>query len=213
MRALGKGRRVSVEPRVSLPDRVFTGLADRKLMKQHFPMLLTGGIPDLGLTVHSHFLTFLAGVGQALDYAAVAECPIWWGRDIGLGEVRADSVWFERTGTIAALAFEFERFERGDEGKLRGKVENLAIVSASTPSLKLAVLVYWVRSGSAPQSIDGVIATYRDGFRRKGVDVAPARTPLMIVKCVMRPASVSEHLVFGEFLRDERNERLALGRV
>ena len=150
MRTLGKVRRVSFEPRVSLPARVFTGLTDRKFMKQHFPMLLTSGIPDLGLTIHSHFLTFLVGVGQALDYAAVAECPIWWGRDIGLGEVRADSVWFEKTGAVAALAFEFERFERGDEGKLRNKVENLAIASASTPSLQLSVLIYWVRSGSAP---------------------------------------------------------------
>ena len=204
---------MSFEPRVSLLNRVFTGLTDRKLMKQHLPMLLTSGIPDLGLTVHSHFLTFLVGVGQALDYAAVAECPIWWGRDIGLGEVRADSVWFEKKGTVAALAFEFERFERGDEGKLRNKVENLAIASASTPSLQLSVLVYWVRSGSAPRGMGEIIATYQEGFRRRGIDVAPARTPLMLVKCVMRPASVSEHLVFGEFLRDERNERLALGRV
>ena len=201
------------DPRGSLADRVFAGLADRNLMKQHFPMMLAGGIPDLGLTVHSHFLTFLVCVGQALDYATVAECPIWWGRDTGLGEVRADSVWFEKTEAIAALAFEFERFEHGDEGKLRSKVENLAIASASTPSLKLSVLIYWVRSGSAPQSMDGIIATYRDGFRRKGTDVAPARTPLMIVKCVMRPASVTPQLVFGEFLRDERNERLALGRL
>ena len=122
-------------------------------------------------------------------------------------------MWFEKTEASAALAFEFERYEHGDEGKLRSKVENLAIASASTPSLKLSVLIYWVRSGSAPQSMDGIIATYRDGFRRKGTDVAPARTPLMIVKCVMRPASVTPHLVFGEFLRDERNERLALGRL
>ena len=61
-------------------------------------------------------------------------------------------------------------------------------------------------------SMDAIIATYREGFRRRGNDVAPARTPLMIVKCVMRPAADSDRLVFGEFLRDERNEWLALGR-
>ena len=127
--------------------------------------------------------------------------------------MRADSVWFEKTDSSAALAFEFERFERGDEGKLRWKVENLAIASVSTPSLKLCVLTYWVRSGSAPHNMDGIISTYRDGFRRKGLDVAPARTPLMIVKCVMRPAADFDRLSFGEFLRDERNERLALGRA
>jgi hypothetical protein len=204
---------MNISPRVSLADHVFAGLINRDLMRGHFPMLLATGIPDVGLTVHSHFLTFLVGVGQSLDYSAVAECPIWWARDNNLGDVRADSVWFEKAAGNASLAFEFERFERGDEGKLRGKVENLAIASTSTASLKLCVLAYWVRSGSAPRSMDAIVATYRDGFRRKGVDVPPARTPLMIVKCVMRPAADSERLVFGEFLRDERNERLALGRA
>jgi hypothetical protein len=61
--------------------------------------------------------------------------------------------------------------------------------------------------------MDAIVATYREGFRRRGSDVAPARTPLMIIKCVMRPALDFERLVFGEFLRDERNERLALGRA
>jgi hypothetical protein len=193
-------------------DQVFDGLTNRELMAEHFPMLLSG-IPDTGLTVHSHFLTFLASAGQSQGYSAVAECPIWWGRDNGFGDVRADSVWFEKHSGEASLAFEFERFERGDEGKLRGKVENLAIASTATPSLKLCVLIYWVRSGSTPQGMDAIIATYRDGFRRRGRNVAPARTPLMILKCVMRPVLDSERLVFGEFLRDERNERLAIGRA
>jgi hypothetical protein len=61
--------------------------------------------------------------------------------------------------------------------------------------------------------MEAIVATYRDGFRRKGKEVPPAPTPLMIVKCVMRLAADSERLVFGEFLRDERNERLALGRA
>lgn len=194
-------------------DLVFDGLTNREMMVNHFPMLLSPGIPDIGVTVHSHFLTFLASAGQSQGYAAVAECPIWWARDNGLGDVRADSVWFEKQSGNVSIAFEFERFERGDEGKLRGKVENLAIAAAATPSLKLCVLIYWVRSGSAPRSMDAIIATYRDGFRRRGSDVAPAHTPLMIIKCVMRPAPDSERLVFGEFLRDERNERLALGRA
>lgn len=203
---------MSISKRVSLADQVFAGLTNRDLMQQHFPILLTTGIPDVGVTVHSHFLTFLVGVGQSLNYAAVAECPIWWARTNGLGDVRADAVWFEKAHGNALLACEFERFERGDEGKLRGKVENLAIASTSTASLKLCVLAYWVRSGSAPRNMDAIVATYRDGFRRRGKEVPPARTPLMIVKCVMRLAADCERLVFGEFLRDQRNERLALGR-
>jgi hypothetical protein len=197
----------------SLADRVFAGLTNRDLMEQHFPMLLMTGIPDIGVTVHSHFLTFLVCVGQCLHYSAIAECPIWWARDSGLGDVRADSVWFEKGEGTASLAFEFERFERGDEGKLRAKVENLAIASTSTASLKLCVLVYWVRSGSAPRNMEAIVATYREGFRRNGKEVRPAHTPLMIVKCVMRPAADSERLVFAELLRDERNERVALGRA
>ncbi len=194
-------------------DLVFGGITNRDLMVEHFPMLLSSGIPDMGLTVHSHFLTLLASAGQLQGYSAVAECPICWTRDNGLGDVRVDSVWFEKQSGEASLAFEFERFERGDKGKLRGKVENLAVASTAAPSLKLCVLIYWVRSGSAPRSMDAIIASYRDGFRRRGIVVAPARTPLMIIKCVMRPVPNSDRLVFGEFLRDERNERLALGRA
>jgi hypothetical protein len=202
-----------ISQQASLADRVFGGLTNRGLMEQHFPMLLEAGIPDIGVTVHSHFLSFLIGVGQSLNYCAVAECPIWWTGEKGLGDIRADSVWFEKPCGSASLAFEFERFERGDEGKLRGKVENLAIASMSTESLKLCVLAYWVRSGSAPRSMESIVATYRDGFRRGGKDVPLVRTPLMIVKCVMRPAMDSKRLVFGEFLRDKRNEQLALGRA
>ena len=95
-------------PRASLADRVFEGLTGRTVMEEHFPMLLDAGIPDIGLTVHSHFLTFLAGVGQSMGFAAVAECPIWWARERGLGDVRADSAWFDKPDMNARLAFEFE---------------------------------------------------------------------------------------------------------
>lgn len=197
----------------SLADTVFAALIDRAVMEEHFPMLLAEGIPDTGLAVHSHFLTLLVGVGQAMNYAAVAECPIWWAGDDGIGDVRADSVWFEKATLRPRLAFEFERFERGDEGKLRGKVENLGIASNTTQDLRLSVLIYWVRSGSAARSMDAIVASYRDGFRRNGRAVGPARTPLMLVKCVMREVTGTNRFAFQEFLRDERNERLALGRA
>ena len=85
-------------------DLVFDGLTTRELMAEHFPMLLSSGIPDIGLTVHSHFLTFLASAGQSQGFSAVAECPIWWARDSGLGDVRADSVWFEKHSGEASFA-------------------------------------------------------------------------------------------------------------
>lgn len=195
-----------------LAARVLDVLRRSDVMEQHFPMLIRGGIPDVGLTVHSHFLTFLATAGQQLDFSAIAECPVAWAGDFArLGDVRADSVWFDHVSLAPIVVIEFERFERGDEPKLRQKVENLAIASLATPGLGLAILIYWVRSGSAPRSMESVVTCYRDGFRRRGHPVAGAKSPLAIIKCVLRPSEDGSRLVFGEFLRDERNERLALG--
>lgn len=182
-------------------------------MLRHFPMLLRGGIPDVGVTVHSHFLTFLATTGQSLGFAAVAECPVAWGQDgAQVGDVRADAVWFDRESLAPRIAFEFERFERGDETKLRQKVENLALTSLNSPSLALAVLVYWVHSGAAPRSMESVLVPYGRGFRRWGHEVPPAPAPLMLIKCVMRPAPATDRLLFAEFLRDTRHEHLVPGR-
>jgi hypothetical protein len=181
-------------------------------MPKHFPMLVGSGVADVSLTVHSHFLTYLATVGQSMGFPAIAECPVVWDgtRLAKLGDVRADSIWFSSESMDPKVAMEFERFEKGDEAKLRGKVENLAIAGLAAPSLELAVLIYWVRSGSNPRSMDSVVANYRDGFRRRGVNVPASSVPLMIVKCVLRPGD-DGRLVFGEFLRDMRNEELAAG--
>ena len=196
---------------LTFAGRVLDALRDVSLMERHFPMLLRGGIPDVGLTVHSHFLTFLATAGQHTGYAAVAECPVAWAGDHSrLGDVRADSVWFDHETLEPVAAFEFERFERGDEPKLRQKVQNLAIASLATPRLQMTALIYWVRTGSAPRGMESVVACYREGFRRRGQQVAGGRAPLMIVKCVFRRGE-DDRLLFGEFLRDERNERIALG--
>jgi hypothetical protein len=194
-----------------LATQVMGALHDGAIMERYFPMLVRGGVSDFGVTVHSHFLTYLATVGHHLGFAAVAECPVPLSFEkVDLGDVRADSLWFDHCDLRPIAAFEFERFESGDEPKLRQKVENIAVASLATPSLELVVLVYWVLSGSTPHSMESVVAPYRDGFRRRGQQVPGGKAPLMIVKCVMRRAE-SNRLLFGEFLRDERNERLALG--
>lgn len=196
-----------------LTTRVIGALHDSAVMERHFPMLVRGGVADLGVTVHSHFLTYLATIGQNLGFAAVAECPLILAPEQGdLGDIRADSVWFNHQNLQPVAVFEFERFEKGDEPKLRQKVENLAMASLASPSLEMASLVYWVLSGSAPQSMESVVAPYRDGFRRRGHHVPGSRAPLMIIKCVMRSTDCGR-IVFNEFLRDERNERLALGGI
>ena len=186
-----------------LEARILQGLRNRQLMREHFPMLTGCGIPDVSVTVHSHFLTYLATLGQSLGFAAITECPIpavpgsQW---ISLGTVRPDSVWFTKLDVQPVVALEFERFETGDEGKLREKVENLAIAfHQSGGTLQRTVLIYWVRSGSAPRSLEPIVRGYRGGFRRRGIDVPAPASPLTVVKCVLR--RTEDRLVVSEFVQ------------
>ena len=196
----------------NISEQVFTAVNDQTLMAENFPMLVRSGIPDKGVTIHSHFLTYLSSCGQKAGYAAITECPVS-NNDLfyGIGEIRADSVWFDKNNFSPKIAFEFERFEKGDEKKLKQKVENLAVTATLSESLELAVLVYWVRSGSMPRNMDGVVAPYGSSFRRNGILVPKALTPLMVIKCVMRSFGDTQNFVFGEFLRDMRNERYLSG--
>jgi len=125
----------------------------------------------------------------------------------GIGEIRADSVWFDKSDLTARVAFEFERFEKGDEKKLKQKVENLAITAALSETIELAVLVYWVRSGSMPRSMDGVVAPYGASFRRNGIVVPRAMTPLMVIKCVMKGSGDTQDSFVWRIPSDMRNER------
>lgn len=162
----------------------------RRVMAEQFPMLARHGIPDADLTIHSHFISYLAALAQPLGCSGVVECPILapsdsrWAR---LGEVRPDVVWFDKADNAPVAAFEFERFERGDEAKLRAKIENLDIAYLrSEKRLQLTALIYWVRSGVAAQTFREVTAGYRAGFVRNGICVPPADCPLYVFKCVWR---------------------------
>jgi len=192
-----------------LSDKIFSAISQTAVLNKHFPMLIKDGIPDTGLNIHSHFLTFFTSIGQHLGFSAVTECPVIWPNEAAkFGDIRADSIWFDPHSLNPQVVVEFERFERGDENKLRQKIENLALATQAYPSLKLALLVYWVRTGNAPHSMDKIVECYNSGFRRHGYKARPARTPLMIVKCVMRENIDNDKLLFSEFLRDKRNERL-----
>ncbi len=187
-------------------------LGKPEIIPVHFPMLVTHGISDTGLNVHSHFLTVFVSLGQKLGFSAIAECPICWPERVsGFGDVRADSVWFHKKSLNPEVAVEFERFEHGDEAKLRYKVQNLAIASLMTPSLRLALLVYWAKAGSIPRGMRDVIQSYRAGFRRGGCSVPKAKTQLMVFKCVMQAVPGTGRLLFREFLRDTESERMATG--
>jgi len=193
---------------INISETVFSAVTDTSQLAENFPGLLQPGIPDRGVMIHSLFLTYLSSCGMKAGYSAITECPVNINKTFqGIGEIRADSVWFDKSDFTPRVAFEFERFEKGDEKKLKQKVENLAITVAFSETIELAVLVYWVRSGSMPRSMDGVVAPYGTSFRRNGILVPKAMTPLMIIKCVMKNSADSQYLVFGEFLRDIRNER------
>jgi hypothetical protein len=160
---------------------LFTALANefasRQVMVDQFPMLTRHGIPDTDLTIHSHFLSYLVALAHPLGYSGVVECPVLappgsrWAK---LGEVRPDVIWFDKADNAPVAAFEFERFERGGESKLRAKVENLSIAHLrSDRRLQLAVLIYWVRSGVAPRAVKEVSARYHTSFVRRGCRCPP----------------------------------------
>ncbi|HBY97758.1 MAG TPA: hypothetical protein DEP84_28090 [Chloroflexi bacterium] len=163
--------------------------AQRQIMDEHFPMLTRFGVADADVAIHSHMLSYLATVGQYFGFAAVVECPLpvlAGSRFAALGDVRSDVIWFDKQLNVPLVAFEFERFQtRGDERKLRHKIENLAITSLRAGNtLQHCFLIYWLRSGTAPQSLKESRALYRVGFVRNGVRVPPPHCPLTIVKCV-----------------------------
>ena len=42
---------------INISETVFSAVTDKSHMAENFPMLLQSGIPDRGVTIHSHFLT------------------------------------------------------------------------------------------------------------------------------------------------------------
>lgn len=190
---------------MSLVETLVSEFTSRRVLAEQFPMLAQHGIPDADLTIHSHFLSYLAALAHPLGYSGVVECPLpvesdhRWAK---LGEVRPDVVWFDRADNAPVAAFEFERFERGDEAKLRSKIENLDIAFLrSNGRLQLTALIYWVRSGIAPQAVHEATVGYRTGFVRRGIHVPPAACPLYVFKCTWR--KVENGLVVSDILHVE----------
>ena len=164
--------------------------------RSHFPHLFQNGLPDSA--VHAAGVTYLAALGIEFGLPAIAEYPITthaaerWRR---LGRVFPDSVWFHPATGDPWVLFEFERFETGDENKIRSKAENLALAwHQSGGMVELCVFVYWLRSSRAPKSISGLRDVFGSGCRRGG-DVLPAPGGQhAIVKAVAcrRPAGMAD---------------------
>ncbi|MBK8988205.1 MAG: hypothetical protein IPM39_19420 [Chloroflexi bacterium] len=193
---------VAWKSNMSLMDALQEEWRTRAIMQQQFPMLTTSGISDSDVTIHSHFLSYLAALSQPLGYSGVVECPLislgdkTWAQ---LGDVRPDMVWFDKGRNLPVAAFEFERFETQREAKLREKVENLVIAYwQSQQRLTAAVLIYWARSGVSSKMIRETTFGYRTDFVRSGVRVTAVSCPLYIFKCTWR--SVAGGLVVSDIL-------------
>jgi len=155
--------------------------------KRKFPHLFVRGIENAA--VHSAGVSYINALGIENSIPSIAEYPIsvhsppaWK----SIGRVYPDSIWFHPKTGQPWIAFEFERFERGDENKIREKVENLAIsCHQSNETIKLAVFVYWLRSSRAPKSITALFDVFKSGCVRHGITILPPACKLMIFKFVM----------------------------
>jgi len=165
--------------------------------KRHFPSLFHLGVSDS--VVHSAGVSYLLSLGLEFGIPAIAEYPVSihaiepWNQ---LGRVRPDSIWFHPKTHQPWIAFEFERFERGDENKIRGKVENLILsYHQSQKTIELCVFIYWLRSSLAPRSIAPIFNTISKGFKKQGHKVSPPGCKFLVYKTVlteMKASSISQ---------------------
>lgn len=177
-----------------------------------FPLLFQTGID--GSAVHSAGVSYLLALGIELGLAAIAEYPViihadeQWKKT---SKVMPDSVWFHPQTLQPWIAFEFERFEKGDELKIQDKVRNLALsYYLSRTSIELCVLIYWLRSGIAPRAIDPLRKIFEQGFSANGLVVAAPKCPLALYKFVF--CQVSSGVGTGNIqIKDERGVYMVNG--
>lgn len=170
-----------------------------------FPLLFQNGIDDSA--VHSAGVSYLLALGIEFGLSAIAEYPViihadeQWKKT---SKVMPDSVWFHPRTKQPWIAFEFERFEKGDELKIQNKVQNLALsYHQSRETIELCVLIYWLRSGIAPRAIDPLQKIFKQGFSTKGLVVAAPQCSLSLYKfvfCQTSSGSGTENLQ----IKDER---------
>lgn len=160
---------------------------------RHFPSLFQLGVADSA--VHSAGVSYLLSLGLESGIPAIAEYPVSihaiepWKQH---GRVLPDSIWFHPKTHQPWIAFEFERFERGDENKIRGKVENLILsYHLSQKTIELCVFIYWLRSSLAPRSMAPIFNTISKGFQKQGYKVSPPSCKFLIYKMVFTELKAS----------------------
>lgn len=131
-------------------EETFAKLQDLQLVREVLPMWTDWGVEDSGVLIHSLGITLLTAVGQHLGYVAISEVPTpCQGAFAYIGDVRSDSVWFDRTSRAPVLIAEFERYSGSDEHKLKleNKVKNLLLAQhlCSATSTGFLLLAYWTK--------------------------------------------------------------------
>ena len=171
---------------VELTQRLSQEFSDFSFGKSRFPMLFQSGLQDSA--VHSAGVSYLLALGIEFGLPAIAEYPMivnaneYWKRS---PRVMPDSVWFHPQTFQPWISIEFERFENGDELKIQEKTRNLAIsYYQSSQTLELCVLVYWLRSGIAPRSVDPLVDIFKRGFKLDNSPVPAPKCPLFLYKFV-----------------------------
>lgn len=176
-----------------LKQRLDQEFSDFSFGKAMFPLLFQTGLDDAA--VHSAGISYLLALGIELGVPAIAEYPISVHADEHwkqFGKLLPNSIWFYPQTQQPWIAFEFERFERGDELKIQDKARNLVLsYYQSHQTIEMCVLIYWLRSGLAPHSIDPVIRIFEQGFLLNNTQIPAPQCQLLLYKFVFCQAKSS----------------------
>jgi hypothetical protein len=162
-----------------------------------FPLLFKTGSNDTA--VHATGVSYLLGLGLEFGLSSIAEYPITLHSDDhwrSFGKIFPDSVWFHPQTNQPWVIFEFERFEKGDELKIQEKAKNLALsYYQSKQSVEICILIYWLRSGYAPNSISPIMSIFSNGFMANHITVPPPQCRFLVYKFVFCQANQLQQTV------------------
>jgi hypothetical protein len=153
----------------------------------NFPLLFGKGLDNSA--VHAAGVSYLLALGIEYGLSSIAEYPITVHADNhwkAFGKIMPDAVWFHPHSNQPWIAFEFERFEKGDELKIKEKAKNLALsYYQSKQSIEVCVLIYWLRSGFAPNTIDPIINIFSKVFVANQITIPPPQCRFLAYKFVL----------------------------
>jgi hypothetical protein len=176
------------EPYVAVRDE-FDALA---IARAYFPMWTDWGVEDESIAVHSLGLSYLTTIGQQAGFACCSECPVMG------GNVRADSVWWDKGTRDPVALFEFERHKDGSE--LVGKVQNLLHAYHSLQGRPaLLGLVFWTKNfyPLGDEGVRDLWSIFERGFLtedRRWTPPAPTRL-LHVFECLHEDAGPGRHML------------------